>query len=176
MKKRGTRAEGFLVFPSWQDIEPDMWAWVHSQVEKRLPDIREVVRTVERLNRRTKTNNKVWFMLAGDEPPDSWPGGYPFWIFIEVYKKPHVDIVYGLNWQRLACVNLDFKSSWDKLKVIIEIAEALEKKSGVANIEEVLRRAEDKGVDSSDGRRMIADLLRNGYFYSPDNESLKKTK
>ena len=68
------------------------------------------------------------------------------------------------------------KSSWDKMNVIIKIAQDMEKEFGSANIEEVLRRAEERGVDKADGRRMITDLLRNGYFYSPDDLSLRKTR
>jgi replicative DNA helicase Mcm len=109
----------------------------------------------------------------------------------DVVTKEDVEVVIHLFRSSLAQAGLDVetgktdidilmtgkpKSSWDKMNVIIKIAEGLEKDFGSANIEEVLRRAEEKGVDKADGRRMIADLLRNGYFYTPDDVSLRKTR
>lgn len=109
----------------------------------------------------------------------------------DVVTKEDVEVVIKLFRSSLTQAGLDVetgktdidilmtgrpKSSWDKMNAIIKIAQDMEKEFGSANIEEVLRRAEEKGVDRADGRRMVADLLRNGYFYSPDDLSLKKTR
>lgn len=109
----------------------------------------------------------------------------------DVVIKEDVEVVVALFKSSLSQAGLDVetgktdidilmtgrpKSSWDKMNAIIKIAEDLEKEFGSANIEEILRRAEEKGVDKSDGRRMITDLLRNGYFYTPDDVSLRKTR
>jgi len=109
----------------------------------------------------------------------------------DVVTKEDVEVVIKLFRSSLTQAGLDVetgktdidilmtgrpKSSWDKMNVIIKMAQDMEKEFGSANIEEVLRRAEEKGVDKADGRRMIADLLRNGYFYSPDDLSLRKTR
>ncbi len=68
------------------------------------------------------------------------------------------------------------KSSRDKMVLIMKIAEDLEKEFGSANIEEVTRRAEARGIDRNDARRIISGLMREGVFYSPDETTLKRTR
>ena len=109
----------------------------------------------------------------------------------DLVTKEDVEVVIALFRSSLSQAGLDVetgktdidilmtgkaRSSWEKHNVIVKIAEDLEKEFGSANIEEVLKRAEGKGVDRADGRRIINDLLRNGYFYTPDDVSLKKTR
>ena len=109
----------------------------------------------------------------------------------DIVTKEDVEVVIALFRSSLSQAGLDVetgktdidilmtgkaRSSWEKHNVIVKIAEDLEKEFGSANIEEVLKRAEGKGVDRADGRRIINDLLRNGYFYTPDDVSLKKTR
>ena len=109
----------------------------------------------------------------------------------DIVTKEDVEVVIALFRSSLSQAGLDVetgktdidilmtgkaRSSWEKHNVIVKIAEDLEKEFGSANIEEVLKRAEGKGVDRADGRRIVNDLLRNGYFYTPDDVSLKKTR
>jgi len=109
----------------------------------------------------------------------------------DIVMKEDVEVVIALFRSSLSQAGLDVetgktdidilmtgkaRSSWEKHNVIVKIAEDLEKEFGSANIEEVLKRAEGKGVDRADGRRIVNDLLRNGYFYTPDDVSLKKTR
>jgi len=109
----------------------------------------------------------------------------------DIVTKEDVEVVIALFRSSLSQAGLDVetgktdidilmtgrpRSSWEKMNVIIKITEDLEKEFGSANIEEVMRRAEEKGIDKSDARRMINDLLRNGYFYTPDDVSLRKTR
>jgi replicative DNA helicase Mcm len=109
----------------------------------------------------------------------------------DIVTKEDVEVVIALFRSSLAQAGLDVetgktdidilmtgkaRSSWEKHNVIVKIADDLEKEFGSANIEEVLKRAEGKGVDRADGRRIVNDLLRNGYFYTPDDVSLKKTR
>ena len=109
----------------------------------------------------------------------------------DIVTKEDVEVVITLFRSSLSQAGLDVetgrtdidilmtgkaRSSWEKHNVIVKIAEDLEKEFSSANIEEVLKRAEGKGVDRADGRRIINDLLRNGYFYTPDDVSLKKTR
>ena len=68
------------------------------------------------------------------------------------------------------------RSSWEKTNVVTRIAEDLEKEFGSADMEEVIKRAGEKGVDRADARRIINELLRNGYFYTPDDKSVRKTR
>jgi replicative DNA helicase Mcm len=68
------------------------------------------------------------------------------------------------------------KSSREKMSILMNTINELEKSSGKAMLEELYTELEKKGLSRTDAEKILQVLLKEGILYSPDGESVKRSK
>lgn len=68
------------------------------------------------------------------------------------------------------------KSSREKMSILMNTINDLEKSHGKALLEDLYAELEKKGINRSDAEKILQVLLKEGILYSPDGESVKRSK